>query len=389
MPGLLALSSLIVAQTKAVIYDLAIDVAETVLGEDVVTSWQPGDPTRSLYHAVSELLSALESSVVSYVRAGFLEYAAGAWLQERAYQSYGVTYVAATYATCDVTITNTGGGEGVFEAGDLTFRNSSTEATYTNTTGGTLAPGVGQALTMTVVADVAGSGSSAGVGDIDDLVVNVLGVTVANAAAAIGLDVEEDEALRVRCRAKLGSLSPNGPAAAYVYVATTPALSLASNVTRARAYGDSVTGHPSLVLAGPSGAVSSDDRAAVELAIVTWAMPLCITPEVVSASNVTIAVTYSLWIYTSVGKTEPEITAAIEAALQALFVARPVGGDIISPASTGKIYRAMILAKIQAVYPAYTFQLTVAAPSGDTALANDEVAVLGAVTPTITFEAAP
>lgn len=389
MAGLLALSSLIVAQTKTVLYDFAIDVAETVLGEDVVTSWQPGDPTRSLYHALAEMLAALEASVVRYVRSGFLEYATGTWLQERAFQSYGVTYIAATYATTDVTITNTGGGEAVWEAGDLTFLNTSTGATYRNTTGGTLAPGVGQTLTVTVVADVAGSASSAGVGDIDDLVVNVLGVTCSNAAAAVALDVEEDEPLRVRCRNSLGALSPNGPAAAYVYVATTPALSLAANVTRARAYGDSVTGHPLLVLAGPSGAVTSDDRSAVELAIVTYAMPLCITPEVVSASNVSIPVTYSLWIYTSVGKTEAEIEAAIETALHALFVARPVGGDIIAPASTGKIYRAMILAKIQAVYPSYTFQLTVSAPSGDTALANDEVAILGSVTPTITFEAAP
>ena len=79
----------------------------------------------------------------------------------------------------------------------------------------------------------------------------------------------------------------------------------------------------------------------------------------------------------------------MSAALLAAFAARPIGGDIISPATTGKIYADKLRAVIESVYEDDTFRVTMSAPSGDTALAVSEVGTLGTVTATVTFEANP
>lgn len=84
-----------------------------------------------------------------------------------------------------------------------------------------------------------------------------------------------------------------------------------------------------------------------------------------------------------------EIEDAVEAALETLFAARPIGGDVIAPATTGKIYRSLIESTIRGVYPSDAFRVSVSAPAGDTALAANEVAALGVVTPTVSLEAAP
>lgn len=379
--SLVALSALIVQQTKAVIYDTALAVARGV-GLPVDT-WEPGDPTRSVYHLVAEILSTRDSRIVAFIKAGFLEYATGDWLKILAKQVYDVDYNPATYATTDVTLTNGGGFVGDFDPGDLVFVNTSSGKTYTNTTGGHLA--ASGTLTVTVAADEPGAASSAGVGEIDDLQTTILGVTVSNASAAVGQDEETEDSIKQRCRDKLGSLSPNGPAAAYAYVARTSTLTGTSNITRVRIYPESDTGDVLMYLAGSSGEVTSDDRDAVDAAIAKWATPLCITPTVASASNVTVDVTYELWVYESVGVSEDDIKAAIESSLGKMFGARPIGGDIIPPATTGKFYKAMVESTIRTVYPNHTFNVVVPDPSGDTDLENDEVAAIGAIDATIHF----
>src|SRR5262249_39771218 len=158
-----------------------------------------------------------------------------------------------------------------------------------NTTGGNLPAKVGVVngtLTITVIADEAGSGSSAGAGEIDTLVTTSLGVTCSNATAAVGTDEQDESVTRQQCPDKLGSLSPNGPVDAYRYVARNSALTGSTAITRVRAYPDSDTGDVLVYLAGPSGAISSADRALAETAIADWATPLCITPTVSSATNV-------------------------------------------------------------------------------------------------------
>lgn len=384
-----SLATLLVQETKAAIYTTAIGIA-TAIGLPV-TSWQAGDPTRSLYHVEAEMLETLESVVVGYIQSGFLDYATGVWLKILAYQVYGVTVPEATAATTDVVLTNTGGGVYSIDAGDLTFKNSTTGKTYRNTTGGTLPAKVGVTngtLTVTVVADELGSDSSASAGEIDALVTTLLRVTCSNAVAAVGVDEQDEATTRVQCRERLGRLSPNGPKEAYNDVARDAELTGTTAITRVRTYGDSDTGNVTVYLAGAGGAVSEPDRVLVETAILAWATPICITPTVLSVANVGVPVTYELWLYKSANVTEAEAQEEIEAALETMFAARPIGGDIIAPATTGKLYLSMIDSTIRSVYP-QAFRVSVSLPAGDTSLTNGQVAALGTVTGTINLVVDP
>jgi uncharacterized phage protein gp47/JayE len=385
--AILSLDSLLGTVSKQAIYEKALEVAE-IFGVPV-TSWQPGDPTRSLYHVLSEQLYNEELVIAAYVASGFLDFASGDWLTLLAKQVFNVDRTEATQATCSVLMTNNGGA--LFEslaAGDVTFKNTTTGKTYTNTSGGTLASGPGTTLAVDVQADEAGSDSSAGIGDIDDLVTTLLNVTVANTTVAIGVDEEDDEALRARCRNKLGSLSPNGPADAYDYVALTPSLTGTTNVTRSRTIADSATGDVTQYYAGPSGAVAGADVTLVNAAIQEWALPLCITHTGTSAANVVVAVTYELWIYEAVGETDAAIKTAIESALDDMIASQPIGGDVITT-PPGALYKSLIESTIMDTYPDHAFRVTVSVPAGDTSLTINQVATPGVVTGTINQIADP
>ena len=102
----------------------------------------------------------------------------------------------------------------------------------------------------------------------------------------------------------------------------------------------------------------------------------------------TIAVTYELWVYKSCNMTVAEVRAVVSTALGKLFSARPIGGDIVAPATTGKIYQSFIHGTIVKAIPE-GFRASVTVPSGDTALTAGQVAVLGTVTGTIHLEDDP
>lgn len=381
----ISLATLLLSETKTAIYTTALGIAEA-LGLPV-SSWQAGDPTRSLYHALAEMLEARDANATGYIQSGFLDHATGTWLKVLAEQQFGVVVPDATYASTDVVLTNTSGFVYTIDAGDLTFKNSTTGKTYHNTTGGTL--NASDTLEVTVVADEAGSDSSASAGEIDALVTPLGTVTCSNATAAVGVDEQDEETTRVQCRARRGRATANGPRDAYTDVALDPDLTLTTAITGARAFGDSSTGAVTVYLRGSSGAVAEADRALVETAILAYATPLCITPTVTSVTNVTVAVTYSMKLYKRANVDATAAAEAIEAALEAMFAAQPIGGDIVSPATTGYLYRSRIAATIAAVYPDDAFDVTVSAPSGDTALTNAQVAALGTVTPTITLVSNP
>lgn len=385
-----SLLSMIVTETKAAIYARALTVAQG-LGL-TTTSWAPGDPTRSQYWYLAEVLETLEVVVAGYVKSGFLDHAEGDWLTVLADQYFNVTRTTATYGSCTVELSNLGGGLFVIAAGDVTVRSSVSGKTYRNTSGGTLASSDGvtpTTLSLTFEADEAGTDSNAAATEIDEMVNTLVGVTCSNTTACVGVDEEDDESLRDRCRAKLGMLSPNGPRDAYAYVVRSSDLTGVSDITRARVVPDSTTGDVQVYVAGASGAVAGGSVTAAQTAVETYAAPLCITPTVANATPVTVAVTYSVWLYSSIGLSTSDIEDGIQTALEEMFAARPIGGDIISPATTGKLYQSLIASTIKGAFPDHTFRVSVSAPAGDTSLAIDEVPVLGTVTPTVSLESDP
>lgn len=388
---MIALASLIIKETKAQIYERGLAVARGL--QLRVNSWVAGDPTRSLYHFLSEILSILEEQVAGYVASGFLDYAEKDWLTLLAAQLYRVNRVEATYAATPITLTNNGGGYYEIEPGDVTAQNPTTGKTYRNTNGGILQPWAGglapkPTLTLDFEADEIGSASSAGAGEISALVTDLLSVSCANAAAAVGLDAEEDEPLRERCRAKLGMLSPNGPTDVYNFVVRTPDLTGTTEITRSRTNGDSTTGDVTVWVAGPSGAVSGGAVTAAQNAVAVWATPLCSTPTVTNAASLVVPVTYSVWLYTSVGEGATAIRERIEADLTRALRTRPIGGDVIG-GGAGKLYKSFLEATIKASYPDHTFRVSVSSPSADVDMLPNEVAALGTVTGTVSLEPTP
>jgi hypothetical protein len=395
----LSLAELLNLKSEAEIYDQALSIASTV--GLPVTSWSPGDPTRSLFYLEAAVLAALEVVVVGYIQSGFLDYAAlpnpdgsaNPWLNVLAQQVFGVEVPGATFATSTLTLVNTGGGIYVMGAGDVSFKNSTTGATYTNTAPFNLS-GVGTYAAVALVPVTAdgpfpGSLGNAGAGEIDTIVSGLNGVTCTNPIAATGVDAQAPQTTVNQCRDKLGSLSPNGPAAAYSYVARNSALTGVTTVTDARTYADSTTGDVTVYVRSASGTVSGGDVTSVQNAIAQWATPLCITPTVLSATAVSVNVTYTLWVYQSSGATQTAIEAAVLLALENFFSARPIGGDVIPPATTGSLYVSMLAAEIGAIYPKDTFRVTVSAPGADVALTNGQVPVLGTVTPTVNLVPVP
>lgn len=380
------LESLLIQETQAEIYDAFLSIA-TAIGLPV-TSWQPGDPTRSLYFIESEFLEKLETIVVGFIKSDFLDFATPEWLVQVAKQKFNVDVPDATFAEGDLILTNSGGGVFDLTPGDLTVKSSVSNKTYHNSTGGHLA-GNGGVLTVTVVADEAGSDSSAGAGEINQLVTGLLNVTCSNPAALIGLDQQPAATTIAQCRAKLASLSPNGPAAAYEFVALSPSLTGINTIARARAFADSEFGNVTLYVASAGGAVSGPDITAVQAAILKLATPLCITPTTISANPVLVNITYTIWIYQSVNQTTTQIAAAIETALEDMFASRKIGGDIIPPATTGKLYISLIEGTIGDVFPTQTFRVQLSAPAFDIPLNNGDVAELGTLTPTINIIPGP
>ena len=389
---MIAFASLVVRETKAAILGKFLLIAQAV--GLPVTSWEIGDPTDTLFQACTDVLDGLEGVVNAWVRASFLDTCAAdttlySWLVWLAYQGSGYTAREASYAATTVTLTNGGGGTWDLDANDLSFRDSSTGATFRNTSAGTLASGVGETLVLDVIADLPGSASTSGAGDIDELVTPLTLVTCASNAAAIGLDAETAASIVTGCRAKLAMMSPNGARDAYRYVSTASTLTGTTAVTLARSSGDSTTGRVGIKVAGPNMPISAGDVALVQAAIDVLCTPLCITPIVASASALSVDVTYQAWGYASWGVTAAEAATLIETALLAWFTERPIGGDVIPPATDGVIEVNMIEATIKGTNPSKITKVTVTLPVAGVAVAYDEKPVCGTITASSPFTFIP
>ena len=141
-----SLADLFSKSTIAEIFNLGIAVARKALVP--VDTWQPGDPTRSLYQFLSEYLGgAFEPIAERYTAVGFLTFAralaeidpgAYPWLVRQVFEVYGYITDEATFATVRMTLTNNEGAlytEADLAAGNVSYQNTLTGATYTATSG--------------------------------------------------------------------------------------------------------------------------------------------------------------------------------------------------------------------------------------------------------------
>lgn len=364
-------------QVKTKIY-----TAIAAMGVDT-TVWKPGAVTRTMIAAFSIVVAACSTLVASVARGGFLELAEDAWLALKAKYDYGVDKVYAQFAAGEVTLVNTGGGVFSFDAGDVVFGNTSTGKTYRNTGAFNLAALA--TITIPIAADEAGEASTSAPGTITTLVTPLTGVTVSNATAVIGRDAESDPELRTRCAEKLGSLSPNGPWDAFSFAARGARRQDGTlvGVNRVRVKKDGF-GNVSVYVASASGAVTgtrtdpSTDLGAVDAAIQKNAATITDTASAISAAPVSIAVTYTAYLYNTSGLTQAQILARIAAALVEFMRGQPIGGNVVG-ADPGKVFVDAVRTAIGAALP-QIFHVVVTVPVADVALTIGQVPVLGTVT---------
>lgn len=346
------------------------------------TAWQAGGVGRTILAVVAQKISDLTQVATVFARSGFLELAEGEWLTLGAYYGRGVERVGAAAASGTLTLTNASAVElGPYAPGDLHFAHASTGKTYTNLASVTIAAST--TTDIDIVADEAGTVGNAGPGAITVMVTPVLGVTCSNGATLFGSDEETDAALRIRSRAALGALSPDGPPAAYDYVARSAKRTdgTAIGVNRTRITTDPATGAVSLVVAGPSGPVDPTDVTRIDDLVQLQAVPLAVTATTASATEQAVAVNATVYVYTTANLTEAEAEALERARLAAYFQTLPIGGD-----SGGKVYRDQVIAELARAF-AGIYHVTVTTPAADVTLAAGEVATFddGGSTITVTL----
>jgi hypothetical protein len=328
--------SLIVRQTAAEFYAAALELAE-VVGLPV-TTWRTGDPTRTMLRADADAFETLDAVQAELAKSAFLETAEGDWLTLRAEDVFGVEREEASFATSTVTLSNAGGGLYELSPGGLIVKNSTTGTTYTNQATITVLPGP-STLSVSVVAQEAGAGGSAGVNTIDTIVSPTLtGVTITASTAAVGADAQTDAGLREQCVATLGSLSPAGSADAYEYVARNSTLTGINGVSRASASGNNATGTVTVYVATTTAALDTPTVAAIQAAVDQWATPLAIAATVQSGSPSTINVNLTLT------PARPEMQDVAEAAIAEYFAGIDFGGTIAPDAIQSAVRVAIVAA---------------------------------------------
>lgn len=345
-----------------------------------VTAWQEGSVARTILAIIAAVFAGFTEVMVVAIRGGFLDLAEGIWLTLLAKTVYNVDRIEATFAAGYVVLTNGGGGSYSFDPEEVIFRNPTTNKLYTNTEALSLAP-LEADKKIRVRAIEAGSASTAGPGQITELVTTLLLVTVTNPEALIGADAESDPDLRQRCRDSLGALSPNGPEAAYVYVAKSAKRPDGAPIGVNRVYIPPALGNGTVYVyvATPSGPVQGDandpstDLGIIARDIYKKAVPKGVTAFVSSAVAKPVTLAVDVWVDAAASLTGAEVQALVEQKLRDYFVSLPIGGRVIPPAA-GRIPWRALIGQVEAASP-FVIEARLASEA-DIPMAAAEVATL-------------
>lgn len=350
------------------IKDLAKDLSKEDLLDDFVgvgtalgvpaETFTDGDPMYGLLQILSERFADLWNGViVRAIRAGFLDFAEGAWLTLRTALDYETPRKEASFAGSKLWVENRGGDFYTLNPGDVRVQNES-HKTFVNVTGGTLTAwgGVGAypKVLLDFVADEAGSASSTLAGGIDTTPVlapaNVFVQT--NASPILGQDEEEDDELVTRARLSTGPLSPAGPQSAYEYIALSAKRSdgTSVDVTRVRVI-DAGNDVIKVFLAGASGPTLGDmatpdtDVFIVFAELLRAVMPVGFRIEVYGATVKEVSFAISLTVDRKSLLTTAEAELAATTAINDFFRTLKIGGHRTSEGGSGYVFASEVEAK--------------------------------------------
>ena len=315
-------------------------------------NWRKGGVARSVLMAVAVSFTALALTITNFASSAFLTTATGDWLTLVAQYIYGVARIQATQASGTILATNAGGGVYTWNPGDLVVQDTVTLNTYTNSALTTLNPGaVSQPIAM--VCTIFGTAGNANPNEITNPITSVPNVTFVQPSPFVATNAQSDADLVTACLAKLGALSMLGPRGAYAY-AVLSALNNGApvNVNRYTISPSSSTGQVSIVLASPSGPVTSSDLAAVQANIEAVARPDTATATTTSAVVVTpSALTMTVWAKNTPGLDATTLYNLVAAALTTNVSKYPIGGIVKAPSTQGYLYDETIRGWAQAAHP--------------------------------------
>lgn len=362
------IDQLIVAPTSDELFEKMLGMLETA--GIPARSWRAGSVARSILGVLADLGAQGAAVVARTVAGNFLAFATGNDLTFHAEDVYGVTRIAATFATGTIRLTNGGTQPQTVGADQLIVASTVTGARFRVTQGFTLA--VNTSLDLPVTALEAGAASSVVPGDINTLETPLAKVTVTNPASIVGVDRESDEALRARALAKKGTWSPFGPRDAYEFAALSAKLSggTATSINRVAVSPASSTGTVTIICATPTGTPSAAELDAVRAAVEQYARPGAVTATVAGAIPKPTAKTIRIWARGGVAAT---LLAGAQAALAQLLATYRIGG-IAKDGGQGYLYDDRIAATVIGSSP-FIYDVDIIAGAGDVALAPNEVAV--------------
>lgn len=385
-----SLDSLITPLTRA---EVEAQIYAAMVAQGVpITTWRASGVARTIVTATAIVGSAFSALQAQIAKAGFLSYAEGGFLAQKATEDYNTPPIPGTFASGNLRLDNTGGGVFSVGVGQSVARNSVTGKTYRNTVAFTLAALETNKIVPYSAVEL-GSASSSAAGAIDAFETPLVGVTVTNPAAFVGQDDEGPESLRTRARAALSPLSPNGAREAPDYIAKSAVTSLGTSagVTRTGVV-PSLTGNTSIYLATASGPVTgvigdlTTALGAVNDAIQKQAVPQGILATVLPATMLSIPLTYSLWVKSTASRSADQIKSEIAAAYGVFCGAQQIGG-IQKVAGQRRVFTDAIGAVISEVAGDDLVDFDLIAPASDVVVLPSDAPVAGTISATVTMVA--
>ncbi len=389
------------------------DVLATILAFAVqldlpVTAWQEGSAGRELLEIIAQQLANQTDMGQVTAAGGLLDYAVLGWLTLCADQVFDVQRQEATYAQGPLTLTNYSATPYVLAPGDVrayvagiitsppgaspivrSAPSGNSGATFSSTDGGTLPAAVGTfglpgfvpgTLTLAVVADIAGTGSSCLAGELSALATPISGVIPYNPGAMVASDDELDPPLRARCRASMARVTLNGPEDAYRYYATS-AVYAGSPAGCTRVYVQQNDGSNVVYCAGDSGAIQPGPAFdAIVESVQSNCVPTGLGCDVRSAENLVVPVRMTLFLSALATVTDAEAAQAAVDNLGSLYRGYPIGGISVPQLSFQGLFLNVLEQAGFAAAPGQVLQVTVQDPPANVPMTATQVAVLGATT---------
>jgi len=407
--ALLTISDLVTITTFDDVLTLQLTIASE-LGL-ATTAWQPLSPEITLLGVNATLVATYSVTVNQIAQGGFASLAATIpgtnplftdsagfetrWMDLNSQDDYNVTRIPATFAAGNITLQNSSASPQTITIGAFHVQHPVTGATYSNTTSPTIAGSTTTVVAFQADAQFAGSKGTLAAGIVPIILTPLPGVTaLAPIVSLIGTDAETNAALLLRDQSKLGSLSPNGAAQAYNFVATS--IPTAANQATApvpfnhyvvtapitRVATTETAGTVNVYLANSAGSPSAPDIAQVNAAIQAICVPLSVTATVQAVSTVALNLVFTVYVPASLGLSQTAVLANINTAIASYCSTVPIGG--VTGALPNIVPYDELVTVIMSANPG-TNDLVLTNPSGDLSIGPTTVPVPGTPTGTVVF----